>query len=56
MADEPLLKAKDVAELLRVSLRRVHQLGLPKIRLGTRTVRFRSYDVQAYIDSRATAA
>jgi excisionase family DNA binding protein len=51
--DETLLTAKEVAKRLQVSLRRVHQLELPKIRLGARTVRFRARDVTALIESRS---
>lgn len=51
---ERLLTAKQVAGRLQVSLRRVHQLKVPKIRLGARTVRFREADVQALLDSRTT--
>lgn len=53
---EALLTAKDVAKRLRVSLRRVHQLKVPKIRLGARTVRFREADIQQLINSRASTA
>jgi predicted DNA-binding transcriptional regulator AlpA len=53
---EALMTAKDVAKRLQVSQRRVHQLRIPKIRLGTRTVRFRERDVQDLIDARATGA
>jgi predicted DNA-binding transcriptional regulator AlpA len=49
-----LLTAKQVASRLQVSLRRVHQLNVPKIRLGSRTVRFREADVQALLESRTT--
>jgi predicted DNA-binding transcriptional regulator AlpA len=52
---DALMTARDVSKRLRVSIRRVHQLELPKIRLGTRTVRFRERDVAALIDSRTTA-
>lgn len=52
---EALLTAKDVSQRLKVSLRRVHQLDLPRIRLGTRTVRFRERDVVALIEARAAA-
>lgn len=49
---ENLLTAKEVAKRLKVSLRRVHQLEVPKIRLGARTVRFRERDIVTLIDSR----
>lgn len=54
-ASDALLTAKDVSRRLRVSLRRVHQLELPKIRLGARTVRFRERDVVALIESRTSS-
>lgn len=51
---EALLTAKDVAKRLKVSVRRVHQLEVPKIRLGERTVRFRERDIASLIDTRET--
>lgn len=51
-----LLTAKDVAKRLRVSLRRVHQLDLPKIRLGSRTIRFREQDVAELVRSRTATS
>jgi len=56
MESEHLLTAKEVAKRLKVSLRRVHQLELPKIRLGARTVRFRERDVVSLIETRTTTA
>lgn len=53
---DSLLTAKDVSKRLKVSVRRVHQLDLPKIRLGARTVRFRERDVVALVDTRETSA
>jgi predicted DNA-binding transcriptional regulator AlpA len=54
-AVEELLTARDVSKRLKVSLRRVHQLDIPKVRLGARTVRFRERDVVALIDARTGA-
>lgn len=53
-SSDALLTAKQVAKRLQVSLRRVHQLNVPKVRLGTRTVRFREADVQQLISARTS--
>ena len=55
-SEDSLLTTKDVAKRLKVSTRRVQQLDLPRIRLGTRTVRYREADVQALITSRVTTS
>jgi predicted DNA-binding transcriptional regulator AlpA len=47
-----LLTAKEVARRLAVSPRRVHQLALPKVRLGARLVRYRPEDVTALVVAR----
>ncbi len=52
-----LIRAREVAEILNVSLRTVYRLGdsgqLPRYRIGTRSWRY-SYDgVLAYLDSQA---
>jgi excisionase family DNA binding protein len=49
---EQLLTVKEVSKRLKVSARRVHQLDIPKVRLGTRTVRFRERDVASLIERR----
>jgi len=55
-SSDTLLTTKQVAKRLQVSLRRVRQLNVPKVRLGTRTVRFREADVQQLIASRTSQA
>jgi len=51
---EPLLRAEEVAAVLRVPVRAVYNLvGLPRIRLGQRRLRWRPADVRAFIDQRA---
>lgn len=52
--NQRLLTAKEVAQRLQVSKRRVHQLDLPKVRLGPRTVRFRERDIAALVQSCAS--
>lgn len=51
LALDTRMTARTVAKHLGVSIRRVHQLALPKVRLGDRTVRYRTRDVQAFIDT-----
>ncbi len=47
---EPLLTAADVSRILRVPAKSVYELPLPRIRLGTRRIRWRPCDVRAFID------
>ncbi len=49
---EPLLTAEDVGGILRVPAKSVYELPLPRIRLGTRRIRWRPADVRAFIDRR----
>jgi excisionase family DNA binding protein len=55
---QPLLRAEQVGKILGKHPRTVLVLArsgaLPCVRLGHRTVRFRSEDVQAFIEKRAS--
>lgn len=48
---DPLLDADDVGAMLAIPAKRVYELPIPKVRIGTRTVRWQLADVQAYLDS-----
>lgn len=50
----PLLTQKDVAALLRVTVRQVRNLRIKRVRIG-RLVRYKTEDVQAFIDKRRAA-
>ncbi len=52
----PLLSPKQVGVLLNISGRQVLRLGIPQIRLGRRTIRFRMADVEAYMNTHLTGA
>ena len=52
---EPLLTAEEVGGILRVPAKSVYELPLPRIRLGTRRIRWRPSDVRAFIDRRVEA-
>ena len=49
---EPLLTAKEVAEILRVPVKSVYELPINRVRLGRRRVRWRPEDVRDFIDRR----
>ena len=49
---EPLLKATDVARILRLPEKSVYALPIPRIVLGPRRIRWRPTDVNAYINRR----
>ena len=49
---EPLLTVKEVARILSVPVKRVYELGIPAVRLSTRSLRWRSSDVQQWIERR----
>lgn len=50
---EPLLDYKEVAEILGLSnTNRVYELPIPRVRIGSRTFRWRPADVRAYIQGR----
>lgn len=54
-AIEPLLTADQVAPILGVRPKRVYELGIPHIRLSTKSLRWRQSDVIAWIASRRVA-
>jgi predicted DNA-binding transcriptional regulator AlpA len=49
---EQLLTAREVAALLKVRVKRVYELGLPTVRLSSRSIRYRLSDVLKWIDKR----
>ena len=49
---EPLLTAKEVAEIVRVPRKSVYDLGIPRVRIGERRVRWRPDDVREFIERR----
>lgn len=49
---EPLLNARDVARMLSVPVKRVYELGIPAVRISTRSLRWRLSDVQKWIEGR----
>jgi predicted DNA-binding transcriptional regulator AlpA len=54
MASEPLLNAKQVAAILNVPYKRVYELDIPAVRLAARSLRWRTSDVQQWIERRIT--
>ena len=46
---QEILTPKDVACMLQVSVKTVHKLPIPQVRLGTRTVRYLREDVLHYL-------
>ncbi len=51
-AAESLLSAKEVARILSVPVKRVYELGIPAVRLSTRSLSWRMSDVQRWIEGR----
>ena len=49
---EPLLTAEEVGRILRVPVKSVYELSLPRVRLGTRRIRWRPRDVHEFINRR----
>jgi len=49
---ERLLTAEEVAEWLQVPTKSVYELSLPRIRIGTRRIRWRPADIRTFIDRR----
>ncbi len=48
-----LLTAAQVADILRVSRKRVYDLGIPAVRLSARTLRWRSSELARWISDRS---
>ena len=55
MHDE-LLGAAEVAAILKVRVKRVYELGIPALRVGRRTLRWRRSDLEKWLASRQEAA
>jgi predicted DNA-binding transcriptional regulator AlpA len=53
---DELLDARDVSALLKVRLKRVYELGIPTVRVGPRTLRWRRTDLEAWVSERRGAA
>ena len=51
---EPLLRASEVADILKIPVKSVYDLPVPKVRLGPGRVRFRPSDLEAYISGHVT--
>ena len=51
-----LLTAKEVAVILGVRQKRVYELGIPAVRISTRTLRWRPCDVVEWIGKRRCAS
>lgn len=49
---EPLLKAKQVGEILQVPEKSVYDLAIPRVWISNRRLRWRPTDVQAFIEKR----
>jgi predicted DNA-binding transcriptional regulator AlpA len=53
---DELLDAREVAALLKVRLKRVYELGIPTVRVGPRTLRWRRTDLESWLHERRGAA
>jgi predicted DNA-binding transcriptional regulator AlpA len=51
-----LLDVREVAALLKVRVKRVYELGIPTVRVGPRTLRWRLSDVEGWLAKRSDAA
>jgi predicted DNA-binding transcriptional regulator AlpA len=51
-----LLDAREVAAILKVRYKRVYDLGIPSVRVGPRTLRWRLIDVEAWLFERRSVA
>jgi len=52
LSTEQLLTAEQVAQLLQVPVKSVYDLGIPRVRVGKKRIRWRPGDVRAFIDRR----
>ena len=50
--EEVLLRASDVALLLQVSVKRVYELPIKRVRISRRSVRWRSADLREFVERR----
>ncbi len=49
---EPLLTAAEVARILSVRPKRVYELGIPAVRISTKSLRWRPSTVAAWLEQR----
>ena len=49
---EPLMTAEQVGALLQVPTKSVYELGIPRVRVGRRRIRWRPADVREFINRR----
>ena len=49
---EPLLTAAEVGRILRVPAKSVYELPIPRVRLGSRRIRWRPHDLDEFINGR----
>jgi hypothetical protein len=53
---DPILTREDVARWLQLKPRQVERLGIPYMRLGKRTIRYRRSEVEAWLATCRQAA
>ena len=51
---DPLLTGKQVAQMLAISPRQVHRIGLPRVVISPRVIRYRMEDVNGLIEEACT--
>ncbi len=51
----PLLKAEEVANILRVPEKSVYDLPIPRVKVSERRIRWRPSSVEEFIEERTTA-
>ena len=49
---QPRWTAKDVAEYLRVPVKRVYEMGIPEIRYSERTIRYDPVEVMEWVEKK----
>jgi len=54
-APDAILTAAQVSEWLQIKPRAVQQFGIPAVKIGHRTIRYKASDVLAWIDSKRKA-
>ena len=55
IGDAVLLSPRQVAAMIGISRRNVLRLGIPRIQLGHRTIRYRKEDVDGFIKKKRSA-
>ena len=53
---DPILTREEVAKWLKLAPRQVERLGVPYLRLGKRTIRYRKSEVEAWLATCRQAA